>query len=169
MEDRLIKRKANRLKNFDYSASGAYFITICTKNRKCILSEIVGADIIRPCEIQLTQYGEIVKSGIINISKIYPNCIVNHYVIMPNHIHLIITIDNEYGRIISAPTVIGQFKRYVSKKCGFSIWQKSFYDHIIRDNEDYLTKAQYIENNPSKWQEDQYYKQEVAYGKHTFI
>ncbi len=153
----LLQRKPNRLNGFDYSKKGAYFITICTKEHKCILSEIVGADIIRPCTLKLTKYGKFVKDGIENISKIYTNCSVDCFVIMPNHVHLIITIKNDCGRIISAPTVIGQFKRYVSKECGCSIWQKSFYDHIIRDDEDYITKAEYIENNPAKWLEDKYY------------
>ena len=151
------KRKPNRLKGFDYSSNGVYFITICTDNRKCILSKIVGADSIRPCNVQLTKYGEIVKIGIENISKIYKDCLVDDYVIMPNHIHLIITINTYSGRIISAPTVIGQFKRYVSKECGCSIWQKGFYDHIIRDEEDYNSKAEYIINNPLKWNEDELY------------
>ena len=151
------KRKPNRLKGFDYSSNGVYFITICTDNRKCILSKIVGADSIRPCNVQLTKYGEIVKIGIENISKIYKDCLVDDYVIMPNHIHLIITINNYSGRIVSAPTVIGQFKRYVSKECGCSIWQKGFYDHIIRDEEDYNSKAEYIINNPLKWNEDELY------------
>ncbi len=97
------KRKPNRLRGYDYSSNGVYFITICTDNRKCILSEIVGADIIRPCTSQLTKYGEIVKIGIENISKIYKDCSIDCYVIMPNHIHLIISINNNSGRIISAP------------------------------------------------------------------
>lgn len=108
-------------------------------------------------KVKLTKYGRIVKNGVDNITKIYPNCLVNYFVIMPNHVHLIITINNVGGRMISAPTVIGQFKRYVSKQSGISIWQKGFYDHIIRDEDDYLTKAQYIENNPAKWTEDKYY------------
>lgn len=59
--------------------------------------------------------------------------------------------------MISAPTIIGQFKSYVSKECGFPIWQKGFYDHIIRDEEDYINKAEYIINNPLKWNEDELY------------
>lgn len=82
---------------------------------------------------------------------------VDYYVIMPNHIHLLISINNHSGRMISAPTVIGQLKRYVSKECGFPIWQKGFYDHIIRDEEDYINKAEYIINNPLKWNEDELY------------
>lgn len=153
----LPKRKPNRLKDYDYSKNGMYFITICTDNKKCLLSNVVGADTIRPNSTQLTKCGKIVKEAIENIPTIYPNCFVDKYVIMPNHIHLILSLNNSSGRIISAPTIIGQLKRYVSKTVGFSIWQKGFYDHIIRNDEDYITKAQYIENNPAKWQEDKYY------------
>ena len=152
----LPKRKSNRLKNHDY-CDGMYFITICTENKKCLFSKVVGADTIRPNIIELTKYGEIVETAINNIPTIYPSCFVDKYVIMPNHIHLILSINNTGGRMISAPTVIAQFKRYVTKTAGITIWQKGFYDHIIRDDEDYITKAQYIENNPAKWQEDKYY------------
>lgn len=160
MENERPKRKYNRLKDFDYSTNGAYFITICTKEHKCVFSKIVGADIIRPSIIRLTRYGEIVKEAIENISKIYPNCSIDKYIIMPNHVHFILVISNSDGRIISAPTVIGQFKRYVSKTIGFSVWQKSFYDHIIRDEKDYLRIWEYINSNALKWSEDQYYTEE---------
>ena len=147
----LPKRKQNRLDNFDYSSGGAYFITICTRDRKKILSEIVGADTIRPCEIKLLQYGKIVDEAINNIANIYENMSVDKYVIMPDHVHIILQITKNSGRIISAPTVIAGMKRYVSKKCGISIWQKGFYDHIIRNQKDYNETWQYIEENPAKW------------------
>ena len=160
-----MNRKDNRLKNFDYSQNGAYFITICVKNMECILSEIsendsnnVGADTIRP---KLTDYGIIVDNAIKAIESHYDTVIVDSYVIMPNHIHLMISIDNNknIGRMVSAPTVIGSLKRYVSKEIGFSMWQKSFYDHIIRNEEDYINHLQYIDENPRKWLigKDEYY------------
>ena len=154
------KRKPNRLTHYDYSEDGAYFITICTKNKQALLSEIsigdvVGADIIRP---KLTKYGYIVNTAINAITSHYPSVKVDRYVIMPDHIHLILMVSNNNtdGRILSAPTktittVIGQMKRWVSKKSGISLWQKSYYDHIIRNEEDYISKCVYIENNPAKW------------------
>jgi REP element-mobilizing transposase RayT len=105
----------------------------------------------------LTKYGKVIETAILSISKHYENVVVDKYVIMPNHVHLIIRINNVGGRMISAPTVIGQMKRWVSIKFGKSIWQKGYYDHIIRDDDDYLTKCKYIENNPEKWCEDKYY------------
>ena len=86
------------------------------------------------------------------------NVFVDKYVIMPNHIHLIIVIKG--GRAMHAPTVsniIGQMKSFVTKRVGIPIWQKSFYDHIIRDEADYLRIAEYMENNPAKWAEDKYF------------
>ncbi|MDE5604805.1 MAG: transposase [Eubacterium sp.] len=158
----LQKRKPNRLKNYDYSQNGLYFITICTKEHRCILSNvIVGASIARPSEIQLTDIGITVEKGINGIEEHYKNIFVDHYVIMPNHIHLIIRIENTDGRAMLAPTIsriIQQFKGYVTKQLGKSIWQKLYYDHIIRNEEDYFIKQQYIENNPSKWLEDELYK-----------
>ncbi len=143
-------RKKNRLENYDYSQNGAYFITICTRDRKKILSEIVGADTIRPYEIILSQYGKIVDKAINNIANIYENISVDKYVIMPDHVHMILRITNNGGRMVSAPTVIAGMKRYVSKKCGVSIWQKSYYDHIIRNQKDYNEIWEYIEHNPEK-------------------
>ncbi|MBR5520915.1 MAG: hypothetical protein IKU54_02865 [Oscillospiraceae bacterium] len=164
-------RKKNRLENYGYKNKGAYFLTICTKDKKHIFWQNnetrVGADIIRPNdEIKLSYEGEVVKFAIENIKTIYNNISVNHYVIMPNHIHIILEIKNDCdGRMISAPTrsvVIGQMKRYCSKIIGRPIWQKSFYDHIIRNDADYLEKANYILTNPHKWSDDEYYtKDEV--------
>lgn len=156
----LPKRKQNRLKNYDYSQNGAYFITICTKNKACIFGTIVGEDIILPPKMKLSQYGITVKNAIDSIPKIYKNVNVDKYVIMPNHVHIMIRICNIDGRIISSPTIqtiIGQMKRHVSKQIGKPIWQTSFYDHIVRNEEDYFTKCQYIENNPAKWLEDELY------------
>lgn len=156
-------RKPNRLKDYDYSQNGAYFITICTKDRKPILSvienadEIVGASIARPFKIQLTDVGLIVDKAINGISIHYQNVFIDNYVIMPNHIHLIIRIDNN-GRAMLAPTIsriIQQFKGHVTKQIGESIWQKLYYDHIIRDDIDYQNIWKYIDENPAKWAEDE--------------
>ena len=167
----LPKRKSIRLKNYDYRSNGAYFITVCTKDKKnlfgCIVAKAVGADSIRPNEIEykthLSEMGKTVKTAIESISMHYSYVSIEKYVIMPNHIHLLILIKDvdSDGRIISAPTdskkrleiVIGQMKRWVSKQMGFSVWQKSFYDHIIRTENDYLDAWSYIDSNPRLWLE----------------
>ena len=89
----LHKRKDYRLKEYDYSSSGSYFITVCVKNREPILWENVGARIARPqFEDNLSRYGVVVSEAISNINKFYPMITVDKYAIMPDHLHLILTI-----------------------------------------------------------------------------
>ncbi len=164
-------RKNVRLPEYDYSQNGVYFVTVCTRERKHILGSVnvannanipnnpVGADIIRP-PVTLTETGLLVQECISKINMIYPAVFVDKYVIMPNHIHLLLSIDSSCGRMISAPTlsrVVGQMKRAVSKNAGFGVWQKSFYEHIIRNEQDYLEVWQYIDSNPYKWAKDEYH------------
>ncbi|HOP11047.1 MAG TPA: hypothetical protein PK629_06125 [Oscillospiraceae bacterium] len=155
-------RKQIRLQGYDYASCGAYFCTICISDRTIVLWDNVGADSIRPNEQPLlSKYGTIVDTAINNISQYYPHIIIDKYCIMPNHVHLMIFIlPDENGRMISAPTlstIIGQMKRWVTKQIGFSIWQKSFNDRIIRNEQGYREAWKYIDENPLKWVLDQYY------------
>ncbi|MBE6856399.1 MAG: transposase [Ruminococcus sp.] len=165
-------RKKLRLENYDYSRNGAYFVTVCTKNRVCLFwqqhnkyqsiepnSPVVGANCVRPQKrIQLSEIGKIVKNELNKINSIYKNTIrISKFVIMPNHIHMIVDIDKSIGRTQFAPTVsrvIKQFKGSVTKQIGFSPWQRSFNDHIIRNKNEYVSYWQYIENNPADWEND---------------
>ena len=169
----LPKRKPTRLKGYDYSQNGAYFITICTHNRKCLFSNIVG-EIHELPENKLKRYGEIVKE-IIEILPDRFNVSIPKYIIMPNHIHLIIEIcsnDEErairesplqYNRSIIDKSV-GFLKMNVSKKIhneySDKIWQRSYHDHIIRNEKDYQKIWEYIDTNPSKWKLDCFYNDE---------
>ena len=154
-------RKQNRLADFDYSQPGAYFITVCTRNRKYLLSTIVGADDHIGPHVRLTKIGEIVEKYLRQIPGI------GAYVIMPNHVHMILHIsatDILQGPMWSSaptrakvPTLVRTWKTLVSKELGESTWQRSYYDHIIRDEQDYLVKMQYIAENPAKWYYDDYY------------
>ena len=148
-------RKRIRLENFNYASAGAYFITVCTKDRSTILWENVGADIIRPENVPLSAIGKIADRAIRQIPVHYENISVDKYCIMPDHIHLILSIHSgDSGRMISAPTVstvVGSMKRWVSKQAGRPIWQRSFYDHGIRNQRDYDEIWEYIENNPLKY------------------
>lgn len=134
---------------------GAYFLTLCTSERKNYFWEKVGATIGRPKKAELSFYGKIVDEAISDIPKIYSSVTVDHYVIMPDHIHLLLTIhSDEFGRPMVAPTIeriIKQFKGFVTKRLGVSIWQKLFFDHVIRNKSDYDEHAKYIEENPSRW------------------
>ena len=157
----LPKRKQNRLTEYDYSTPNVYFITICTLNRKNLFWMNTQNAIIRPENIPLTNLGMYVKQVIYDIPMYYPAITVDHVVIMPNHIHLLLQIHTDVnGRPMAAPTistVINQIKGVISKKAGFSVWQKGFYDHVIRGEQDYLDVWNYIEGNPGKWAEDKLY------------
>lgn len=154
-------RKQNRLSEYDYSTPYAYFITVCTEKRRNWLWKNVGAIIDRPENVPLTDLGGMVRQSIENIPKHYPAITVDHYVIMPNHIHLLLQINTDGdGRSMIAPTistVIRLMKGTVSKQAGFSVWQKGFYDHVVRNDADYRAVWNYIEGNPSKWAEDELY------------
>ena len=173
MDKNLPKRKAMRLKNFDYSSTGAYFITICTHNRKCMLSQIVGAIHESP-ETVLTEYGKIVDEIIKNVSE---RCevTIDRYIIMPNHVHLLVIItDSEELRAIRESPLRG--RSVISKAIGYikmnaskeihtrfgkiNLWQRGFYDHIIRGKEDYEEHLKYIAENPMRWYYDELYTDE---------
>ena len=160
------KRKPNRLKEFDYSQPGAYFITICTKDKQSIFWENVGASIARPDTVPLSAYGKIAEEAIQNITTHYPMITVDNYVVMPNHIHLLLQITADgSGRAMLAPTiskVVQQMKGYVTKKIGESVWQKLFHDHVVRGEQDYLKIWEYIENNPKQWELDCVYVKEES-------
>ena len=153
----LPKRKELRIREYDYSAPGVYFVTICTANRENVLWETVGADNIRLQDIPLSAIGKVVEQGVLQIPEHYENVWVDKFCIMSDHVHLILRIESdENGRMISAPTVstvVGSMKRWVSKQIGRSIWQKSFYEHGIRNQQDYDEIWEYIEHNPMKYKE----------------
>lgn len=158
----LPKRKIIRLNAFDYSRNGAYFVTVCTRDREHSLGVIVGTTIGRP-HAELSPTGEIVEHSIQNIGLRYKNIRCTKYAIMPNHIHMIIEIQNadDGGRPMVVPTlsvVVNQMKGYVSKQVGCSVWQRSFHDHIIRNEKEYQEIWQYIDINPLQWELDCYYE-----------
>lgn len=156
----LPRRKPNRIPEYDYSLPGAYFVTICTKDRRNLFWENVGASIARPQDVRLSPYGRIVNEAILNIPNHYPAVSVDHYTVMPNHIHLLQINTDEGGRAMLAPTVsvvVQQMKGYVTKQIGYSVWQKLFHDHVIRGEQDYQKIWEYIDHNPMKWVEDCFY------------
>ena len=173
MENNYPERKPTRIKKYDYRSICAYFITICTQDRKQILSEIVktdnitnnnivGGDVLdAPINVQLLPYGKIAEKYIKQLQDYYDNVKINYYVIMPDHIHILLFVKNGASRT-SPPTrqhstlsrFVSTFKRFCNKEYGKNIWQDSFYDHIIRNKEDYDEHVKYIHDNPLKW----YYK-----------
>ena len=151
----LPNRKTIRLADYNYSTPGAYFITICTANREKLFWSDRRGELCSPVNVPLSDIGIIVNNEIQKLNSVYDAIRVDKYCIMPDHIHLIISINtDESGRTQFAPTisrVIKQFKGSITKKVGQPIWQKSFYDHGIRNQQDYNEIWQYIENNPRKY------------------
>lgn len=168
----LPKRKPTRLKNYDYSSHGAYFVTICTHNRKQILSHITVGQGLAPAENELTAYGKIAEEQLLNLGKRYANIKIDKYVIMPNHIHIIVLIENypdksDYTAGASpCPTlsdVICTYKSLTARLCKKvypieKVFQNSFHDHIIRNEKDCEKIWEYIENNPCKWENDCFFE-----------
>lgn len=159
----LPQRKHPRLKKYNYSENGCYFITICTQGRRSILAKISDtADNSTPPAVTLTRFGEITEHFIHNIDKVYSCVIVDKYVIMPNHIHMIIVINkaNNETTSTSIPTIVRSLKRMTTREIGSGIWQDSYYDHVIRNEASYKEIWTYIDENPQKWLSDKYYSSE---------
>ena len=157
------KRKHPRLEFFDYSTAGAYFITVCTQNRRCLLSRIVGRGL-APAEIQYTDYGRIAKEQLFLLEERYPSLKIHQYVIMPNHIHAILVLDEPAGAS-PRPTIMDivcAHKSLTTRECKKvrpidKLFQPSFYEHVIRGREDYDEIVEYIVNNPKQWELDKLY------------
>ncbi len=181
------QRRSTRLSGYDYSQPGAYFITICAKNRECLFGEIVAG------EMRLNEIGGTVKKCWLAIQAHFPHVTLDQFVVMPNHIHGIIFITNptpvgannhspdsnsttpntkKQGEKYFAPTQSGTSKTIGSIVRGFKIgvtkwarqntsindiWQRNYYDHIIRDETDLHRIHEYIQTNPLRWELDSLY------------
>ena len=159
----LPKRKQIRLPKYDYSSPGAYFVTICTHERKRILSQIaVGADALGGPTLQLSAEGKTVEKYILSTDRI-PGVHVDKYIIMPNHVHMILSIDADGGPpraaapTASIPRAVSALKRFANRDLHRNIWQRSYHEHIICGAEDHQQIWEYIDTNPAKWAEDRYY------------
>ena len=166
-----IDRKKIRLDNYDYSSSGAYFITVCVKERCCLLWEEkslvkpeIRNDYIYTPDFELSETGLIIEKEIENFNTIYKDIKIDNYCIMPDHVHMIITIEqdvaatcgrhsetSENNSVPDIPRIMKQFKGKITKMVGFPLWQKSYYDRIIRNETEYRAKWEYIDDNPRRW------------------
>lgn len=169
----LPQRKSIRLREYDYTQEGCYFVTICIKDRSALFGEIIDGKMI------LNEYGKFAKDEISNTPSIRHNIRIDHYVVMPNHIHLIIqivgaycirpkaTVTPEDAGVCNTPlqspaqtigAVVRGIKSATTRKMGFSPWQRGYHEHIIRNEQSYQKINDYITNNGVKWSEDKYYK-----------
>ncbi len=164
------QRKSLRLQEYNYSQSGHYFITICTQDRACLFGEIIDH------KMKLNQRGSIVREEWIKTGEVRENIRLDVFVVMPNHFHGIIIIENGRGTACRAfanrqfglshantlSTIVGAYKSAVTKKInqlngvssGSSIWQRNYYEHIIRNEKSLEEIREYIIYNPLNWEKD---------------
>ncbi|OGU58116.1 MAG: hypothetical protein A2X64_05615 [Ignavibacteria bacterium GWF2_33_9] len=165
-------RKSIRLKEYDYSRGGYYFVTICTSKLMNLFGEIVEG------EIKLNEAGTIVEKCIKDMQVHFPSVSIDYYCIMPNHLHLIIILNealsvgvqnfeplqNQFQTIIpySLGSVvkglkIGVTKWFRQKSPNQKVWQRNYYEHVIRNDKDLYEIRKYIQNNPLEWEDDEYF------------
>ncbi len=151
---KLPNRKHPRLKEFDYGAGGVFSVTLCAENKKCVFGRVILTE--EPW-VELTQLGVLVKHSICRIPDIYPGICLMGSVIMPNHVHMLLEIKPEQP--VSLFTVIRSTKAAVTKQWGRPVWQRSFYEHVIRNEQEGLRYLKYMDENPLRWTLDEYYSQ----------
>ena len=157
--------RTTRLPGYNYSTPGYYFITMCTENIRPILGSIVGTGLLDGPSVALSPYGKVVAQQLDEMSDFYSHIKIDKYVVMPNHVHMILHIPESLqgpsGRPIPTNATVGKFvgtfKRFCNRQYGHNIWQSRSYDHVIRNEQDYLRIWQYIESNPARWKEDKLY------------
>jgi len=174
-------RRSIRLRGHDYSQGGMYFVTICCHDRQALFGEIVDGDMV------LNKAGQAVVDSWDWLSKQHEHVRLNEFVIMPNHVHAIIEVVGaqcpaknvgaqfiapvfsapDQGAMNRAPTV-GMLVRAFKARCtrainglwqtsGIPVWQRNYYEHIIRNEDAYLKIAEYVQTNPQRWKDDTYY------------
>ncbi|HEX8948776.1 MAG TPA: transposase [Dissulfurispiraceae bacterium] len=164
-------RRSVRLKGYDYSQRGAYFITICAHSRECLFGDVVDG------EIRLSDYGHVVEKEWMKTADIRQNIYLDCYMVMPNHFHGIVVIDDDcrgtarrapteerFAKPVagSLPTIMRSFNSAVTKNIneirntpGVPVWQRNYYEHVIRNDDEMNHIREYIVNNPARWAEDE--------------
>ena len=165
---KLPQRKTIRLKEYDYNTPGVYFLTMCTENRRCILSRIVGTGVLDGPKIELLPCGEVVERILLQIGSFYKHILIEDFVIMPNHVHILLKITEDAAKENTISTAqntavsrfVSTLKRFTHREWGGGIWQPRSYDHVIRDQDDFEIHRKYIKENPSGWEKDELYSRE---------
>ena len=180
-------RKRLRLTEISYSEGFTYFLTILCKDRAHILGRIDSPagfekdfvrdgvlDVPPAINMELSNIGNIVNEKINEINERSENIVIEKYVIMPNHVHFLVSVSFEYGtsrtpsltgrsenqvtrQNEAIPKFVSYFKRSTNKSAGTEIWHRSYHDHVIRDVQDYINHCNYIDRNPLRRAEDEYF------------
>ena len=165
-------RRSIRLKGYDYAQPGAYFVTICTQHRACLFGAVVDG------EMRLNELGRIVRDEWLKTAKLRPRVVLDEFVVMPNHVHgIIMVVDDDGGRGTlqraptierfgkstsdSIPTIVRLFKSATTRRInqhrgtpGTLVWQRNYYEHIIRNEQTLNRIRRYIVENPLRWHLD---------------
>ncbi len=166
--DNLPKRKRLRLKHYDYSQQGLYFLTICCQHHFCYFGSISNN------EMQLNDAGLMIAKWYSKIPDKFTNFAIHDYVVMPNHFHCILEIgqsETTVGHLNpTLPSVVQWFKTMTSndyiknvktnnwQRFNKKLWQRSYYEHVIRNEQNHEKIVDYIQYNPQKWENDKYYQ-----------
>jgi REP element-mobilizing transposase RayT len=147
-------RRSLRLPAYDYSQAGAYFITVCTQNRVMLFGKIID------CDVRLNEMGTIVQQSWEDLATHYHDIDLDAFVIMPNHVHGIIILGDQPERRHAIPEIVRGFKtffaRRVNERAGKRgvLWQRGYYEHVIRNDKALDRIRAYIANNPARWEDD---------------
>lgn len=154
----LHRRRSIRLKEYDYAESGLYFFTMCCHEKKALLGRIENG------EITPNEFGEIVRDTWLDLPNHYAGISLDEFVIMPNHIHGILRIEDAHAKKQGLTEIIRALKTFSARRInalrgvsGVPVWQRNYYEHIIRDESSYLSIAEYIQTNPLQWEKDDYH------------
>jgi putative transposase len=143
----MLVRRQLRLHGHDYTQPGAYFVTLSTIGRRCHFGEIAGD------AMKLNRAGEIVATTWRNLGTHYQHLDVDEFAVMPNHLHGVLVFSP--GNQTRLPDVVGAFKSFSARSIGHSVWQRSYHDRIVRDEEEMARVRQYVANNPLQWALDE--------------
>jgi REP element-mobilizing transposase RayT len=155
-------RRSIRLKGYDYSQEGLYFITICAQNRECLFGAVTP-------EMTLNDAGRMIECQWLSLRLRFPNIELHEYVVMPNHFHGILeitastknkTVNDMMDAFKSTTTVeyIRGVKNCRWQRFNGKLWQRDYWEHIIRNEQSLHTISDYIINNPANWNTDKLYK-----------
>jgi putative transposase len=163
-------RQGLRLKRYDYSQAGAYFVTICAHGKACLFGDVIGS------EVKVNELGRKVQAVWDDLPVHYPHVATDAFVVMPNHVHGVVVLRDVGAGFKPARTaepartalrrhglseIVRAFKTFSARRInefretsGAPVWQRNYYEHIIRDDADYNRIAEYVANNPKRWAED---------------
>jgi REP element-mobilizing transposase RayT len=154
MHDSSSRRYSLRLKGYDYSQAGAYFVTVCTHRRLLLFGDIIEAN------VRLNEIGTIVNQSWVNLPKHYAGIELDAFVVMPNHVHGIIKLSDEPDTRHDIPEIVRGFKTFSARKAnehrrsGAALWQRGYHEHVIRDERALNRIRAYITHNPVRWTDD---------------